>query len=105
LFRSPYDNAYVEQYSKDNKEPEWMTALRLEALDYANELDLPRPDKSNVTHWNFTTFKHTAEAEEITDLTQAPATIQDFIDKENLDRKIVILRNQRVAYSDRKSVV
>lgn len=99
LTQIPYDNTYVQNYSKKQNEPAWMTELRLQGLDHANALELPRPDKSNITHWNFTEFKHVAEADKIEDLTAVPAALQDFIDTENLPENIVILRNQRVAFS------
>lgn len=99
LTQIPYDNTYVENYSKKHNEPQWMTDLRLQGLDHANALELPRPDKSNITHWNFTNFKHVAEADTIEDLTSVPAPLQEFIDAENLPENIVILRNQQVAYA------
>src|SRR5690625_2451718 len=99
LTKVPFDNKYIEQFSKEKNEPKWMTTTRLEGLDLANTLDLPEPDKTNIRRWNFTNFKHTAEGETITDLTKAPKELQDFIDPNNLPENIVILRNQSVAYS------
>ncbi|MUV39164.1 FeS cluster assembly protein SufD [Lentibacillus sp. JNUCC-1] len=95
-----YDKAYVEQFSKAHQEPEWMTTLRLQALEQAYALDLPKPDKTNITRWNFTRFKHTAEKEaaEITSLQELPETLQDFIDQENITENLLIQRDQTVAY-------
>src|SRR5690625_1822763 len=95
----PYDQDYVKKYSKDNNEAAWMTELRLEGLDYANSLDLPEPDKTNINRWNFTKFKHLADGAVIESLDKVPAELQDFIDKDNLPENIIILRNQKVAYS------
>ncbi len=95
----PFDNKYVEQFSKENDEPKWMTTLRLEGLDLAQTLDLPKPDKTNITRWNFTKFKHGAEGEKISDLKNVPEQLKDFIDEKNTPKNIVILRNQSVAYA------
>ncbi|MEI3611609.1 Fe-S cluster assembly protein SufD [Pseudogracilibacillus sp. SO30301A] len=95
----PFDNKYVEQFSKENDEPKWMTTLRLEGLDLAQTLDLPKPDKTNITRWNFTQFKHGAEGEKISDLKNVPEQLKDFIDEKNTPKNIVILRNQSVAYA------
>ena len=89
----------MTQFSQKNNEPEWMKQLRLQALDQAESLDMPEPDKTNINRWNFTKFKHTAEAEEISSLTDLPEEIQDLFDKDNLPENIVVLRNQTVAYS------
>lgn len=95
----PFDNKYIEQFSKENDEPKWMTTLRLEGLDLAQSLDLPKPDKTNITRWNFTQFKHSSKGEKISDLKNIPEQLKDFIDENNTPKNIVILRNQSVAYA------
>src|SRR5699024_534172 len=95
----PFDNEYIEQFSKKNNEPKWMIELRLKGLDLAQSLDLPKPDKTNITRWNFTKFKHGAEGEKISELNNVPAELKDFIDEKNVPENIVIMRNQSVAYA------
>ena len=95
----PYNNEYIEQFSKENNEPSWMTSLRVKGLDLAQSLDLPKPDKTNITRWNFTQFKHGAKGEAISDLKNVPEDLKDFIDEDNIPENIVILRNQSVAYA------
>src|SRR5699024_4278997 len=95
----PFDTKYVEQFSKENNEPNWMTKLRVEGLDLAQSLDLPKPDKTKITRWNFTQFKHGAKGDKIDDLANVPDQLKDFIDTKNIPENIVILRNQTVAYS------
>ena len=94
----PFDKEYVEQFSKKNNEPEWMQKLRLEGLDLANSLELPKPDKTNINRWNFTKFKHTADGAKIESLEKVPSQLDDFIDADNAPENIIILRNQSVAY-------
>jgi len=99
LTKVPYDKQYIESYSKELNEPEWMTKLRLEGLDYAESLELPKPDKTNINRWNFTEFKHTSSGEKIDSLSDLPSQLNDFIDQENLPENLIILRNQSVAFS------
>src|SRR5690625_147318 len=99
LAKVPFETKYVEQFSKQNNEPEWMTKLRLEGLDLAQSLELPKPDKTNINRWNFTKFKHGAEGESIADLSNVPNALKDFIDEKNPSENIVIIRDQTVAYS------
>lgn len=94
----PYDRQYIENYSKVKNEPAWMTTLRLEGLDLAGSIDLPTPDKTKITRWNFIQGNHTGEGETITDLTDLPDALTEFIDTDNLPENIVILRNQTSVY-------
>src|SRR5690625_964106 len=95
-----YNKEYVTQFSQKNNEPEWMKDLRLQALSQAESLDMPEPDKTNITQWNFTDFKHTAEAEEISSLTDLPGEIRDLFDEDDMPENIIVIRNQTVAYSE-----
>lgn len=97
ITKVPFDENYVADFSKGQNEPTWMKELRLEALEMADTLELPKPDKTNINRWNFTQFKHTAAGEQIENLKDAPAALKGFIDETN--ENIVILRNQHVAYN------
>mgnify|MGYP001339316167 CR=1 FL=1 len=94
----PYDKAYVEQFSESKNEPDWMRSLRLEAFDQAEGLELPKPDKTNITRWNFHRFKHMAEGKTIESLNDLPTEINDLFDQNNIPENIIIQRNQTVAY-------
>src|SRR5699024_12286418 len=97
LTNLPYDYKYITEYSEKHNEPAWMKEFRLEALELANNLELPKPDKTNIRRWNFTESKHHADGEKINSLEEAPEAIKDFIDTEN--ENVMILRNQSVAYA------
>lgn len=95
----PYDKAYVEQFSNNLNEPEWMTSIRLQAFEQAQALDLPKPDKTNITRWNFSEFKHHAQGEVIPSINALPETLQGHLDEENVSDNLIIQRNQTVAYA------
>ncbi|MFU0792039.1 Fe-S cluster assembly protein SufD [Cerasibacillus sp. JNUCC 74] len=95
----PYDKEYIEQFSKERNEPAWMLELRVQALEQADTLELPKPDKTKIGKWNFTEFKHTATGEEITSLNQLPTEIQEFLDQDNLPENLIIQRNHSIAHS------
>jgi len=94
----PFDNEYIKQFSSKHNEPEWMQTLRLEGLELANSLELPKPDKSRINRWNFTEYKHVSEGEVIDSLQNAPEELLNFIDQDEAPENIIILRNQTVAY-------
>ena len=94
----PFDEKYVSDFSAEHNEPAWMKDIRLEGLDLANNLELPKPDKTKINRWNFTNFKHTTDkGEQIDSLENVPAALEEFVDVNN--ENIVILRNQSVAYA------
>lgn len=80
----PFDQDYLTNYSKESGEPQWLLDLRLQALSLAEELPLPKPDKTKITNWNFTNFqKHTVETS-ITSVDQLPEEVKALVDGENI---------------------
>lgn len=95
----PYDKEYIDQFSKERNEPEWMLELRLQALEQADALELPKPDKTKIGKWNFSQFKHTATGAAIQSLKELPNELQEFLDQENAPENLLIQRNHSVAYN------
>lgn len=84
---------YIEEFSKSHDEPEWMTAFRLAAAEKAEALEMPRPDKTNITRWDFSTFSHIGKNNlEEASLEGLPDHIQKLI---QLDKKenVLVLRD------------
>lgn len=80
----PFDQDYLSNYSKESGEQQWLSDLRLQAYSLAEELPLPKPDKTKITNWNFTGFqKHTVEAS-ITSVDQLPQEVKALVDVENI---------------------
>lgn len=95
-----YTKDYIEQFSKDRNEPEWMKTLRLEALEQSATLEMPKPDKTSIVRWNFSRFKHDyVQGESIESLEHLPEEIKDFFDPENLPENLLIQRNHSIAYA------
>ncbi|WP_163579290.1 Fe-S cluster assembly protein SufD [Gracilibacillus saliphilus] len=94
----PYDQDYVRSFSENRKEPEWMKELRLQALDLAEGLEMPKPDKTSIKRWKFDDYKHDVAGESINSINDLPEDIQVFLDMENHNENLVIQRNQSVAY-------
>ncbi|GAB3806218.1 Fe-S cluster assembly protein SufD [Virgibacillus kimchii] len=95
----PYDKDYIDQFSKDKNEPEWMREFRLEALEQAESLNMPEPDKTKIGRWNFSKFKHTATGEAVNALEDLPNELQEFFDAEKKPENLLVQRNHSVAYA------
>lgn len=95
----PYDQDYINQFSQDINEPQWMRDLRMQALEQAESLEMPKPDKTKIGKWNFSQFKHAVQGEKISSLDELPTEIQEFLDKDKASENLVIQRNNSVAYA------
>ncbi|GGC81635.1 FeS cluster assembly protein SufD [Thalassobacillus devorans] len=94
-----YDKEYVTKFSEGLNEPEWMKTLRLDALQQAERLPMPKPDKTKIDRWNFTKFTHDLRGEALSSLADLPDQIKDFVDRDKTDQNLVIQRDQRVAFA------
>ncbi|WP_117168971.1 Fe-S cluster assembly protein SufD [Paraliobacillus sediminis] len=96
--KQPYEKEYIEQFSEKQNEPDWMKAFRTQALEVSENLEMPRPDKTNISKWNFTKFSLEAEKNKLNSLKDLPEDIKVFVDTDKDDHNLVILRNQHNAY-------
>jgi len=95
----PFDQEYISSFSKEANEPSWLLDLRLQALAKAEDLALPKPDKTNISKWNFTAFdKHTSQASTISSVDELPEVVKALIDTEAV-KNLYVQRDQTAAYS------
>jgi Fe-S cluster assembly protein SufD len=73
------DAAVVTDLSKKHNEPEWLLKTRLEALENASRLPLPKTEKSNIDRWNFTRFTVAEEEAGISDLNELPEDVREYV--------------------------
>ncbi|EDL62955.1 Fe-S cluster assembly protein SufD [Bacillus sp. SG-1] len=95
----PVEKDYLDSFSKGQGEPEWFTDLRIQALTKAGELELPKPDKTKITKWNFTEFKqHTVESKPYQNLSELPEAAKALIDMDSTENNLYVQRNNTPAY-------
>ncbi|MFA1512021.1 MULTISPECIES: Fe-S cluster assembly protein SufD [Priestia] len=95
----PFDQEYISSFSKEANEPSWLLDLRLQALAKAEDLALPKPDKTNISKWNFTAFdKHTSQASTISSVDELPEVVKALIDTEAV-KNLYVQCDQTAAYS------
>ncbi|USK54405.1 Fe-S cluster assembly protein SufD [Cytobacillus solani] len=95
----PFDKEYVSSFSKEMGEPAWLTELRLSAIANAENLPMPKPDKTKIDKWNFTQFnKHIVSSEDFSSLNELPEEVKTLIDLEAADQNLYIQRNNRPSY-------
>ena len=88
----------VRSFSEINNEPVAFADFRVSALEKAAALELPKPDRTNITKWNFTDFPvHTVESAPYASLDEVPAEVKAIIDAETQEN-LYIQRNNTPAY-------
>lgn len=88
----------VRSYSANVKEADWMADFRADALAKTETLDMPAPDKTKITNWNFTQFpSHTVESSAFASLDELPEEAKALIDDEQKEN-IYVQHNNTPAY-------
>src|SRR3954465_6761655 len=94
--KKPFDKGYISSFSKEMGEPTWLTDLRVLALEQAENLPLPKADKTRIEKWNFSQFeKHIVKSEDFTSFDHLPDKVKMLIDVNKSNQSLYIQRNNR----------
>ncbi|ALF08616.1 Fe-S cluster assembly protein SufD [Parageobacillus thermoglucosidasius] len=95
----PFDQQYVRSFSGGRGEPDWLLQLRLQALAKAEELPLPKPDKTKIDNWNFTQFaNHIVERAPFASLDELPETVKALIEAGEGTKNLYVQRDHTPAF-------
>lgn len=91
------DRQAITRFSQDCGEPDWMRALRLESLERAEALPLPKLEKISLKNWNFTRFTPFKVEARLLSPETLPQDLRDlFAAGEN--RNVLVQQNSSVVY-------
>ncbi|PLT33980.1 Fe-S cluster assembly protein SufD [Bacillus sp. V5-8f] len=94
----PIEQETISSYSQQNNEPSWLTELRVQSLAEFENLPMPKPDKTKIDKWNFTSFKsHTVESQTFSSLEELPEEVKSLINIEEAGN-LYIQRNNTAAF-------
>ncbi|MBB6281850.1 Fe-S cluster assembly protein SufD [Geobacillus subterraneus] len=95
----PFDETYIRTFSSERGEPDWLTERRLEALAQAEQLPLPKPDKTKIDKWNFTDFsRHAVDSAPYAGLDDLPEAVKALIEAGEGTKNLYVQRNHTPAY-------
>ncbi len=87
----------VRSYSTVNQEPSWFAEYRVQALQAAENLPMPTPDKTKIDKWNFTNFPvHTVESKPFASLSELPEEVKAIVNENQ--KSVYIQRNNTPAF-------
>lgn len=88
----------VSARSTNGKEPEWMTKLRLEALELAAQLDLPKLEKTRIDRWKIDAYGEYHLSPQLNSLEDLPAEIKGLMQSQEHAGSLIVQRNSNVVY-------
>jgi Fe-S cluster assembly protein SufD len=92
----PFEQEDISSYSTKNNDPAWLSELRIQAFSELEKLPMPKPDKTKIDKWNFTSFQtHTVESEAFASLEELPEEIKSIIEE---NENLYIQRNNTPAH-------
>ncbi|WP_191560260.1 Fe-S cluster assembly protein SufD [Metabacillus idriensis] len=95
-----FNHDYVTSFSSELSEPEWLKELRLQALAKAEDLSMPRPDKTKIDKWNFTQFQtHSVDGKALTSLNDLSDEVKALINLEDENKNLYIQIDTTPAYT------
>lgn len=96
--KSNFDRESIMNYSKQHQEPDWLLNLRLRGLEQSEVLELPKPEKTNISKWNMLQFKQPAEEQLTAKAAHVPSELQGMIDEQEKGH-LIIHKNGIPVYS------
>ncbi|MEB3102415.1 Fe-S cluster assembly protein SufD [Ferviditalea candida] len=94
----PVDRHFVSALSDRKKEPSWMASLRLEALELAGSLELPKLEKTRIDRWNLHSFGQYTESPQLRELSELPETAQNLLQSGEQTDNLLVQRNSDVVF-------
>ncbi|MGE7905983.1 Fe-S cluster assembly protein SufD [Peribacillus sp. NPDC094092] len=92
----PFEQEDISSYSTKNNDPAWLSELRIQAFSELEKLPMPKPDKTKIDKWNFTSFQtHTVESEAFASLEELPEEIKSIVEE---NENLYIQRNNTPAH-------
>ncbi|MCR6095216.1 Fe-S cluster assembly protein SufD [Salipaludibacillus agaradhaerens] len=94
----PVNQQDITSFSKDRNEPQWFSDLRLTSLDKALNLELPKPDKTKISKWNFTSFDFDAKVEESNSFSLLSEGVRSLVGDEKNIQNLLAQKNGVTTY-------
>lgn len=93
----PINRNTITELSTSRQEPDWMLQLRLQALDMAEQLELPQLEKIYLDRWQLNQFGSGAPASTL-QAEQLPQEVKDLLQADQQTDNILVLTNSGGVY-------
>lgn len=93
----PIDRNSVADLSKSRNEPSWLTDLRLQALELAGSLELPKLEKTRIDRWQLDSYGSYKTALPLQKLEELPETARALIGETS--DNVIVQRNSGAVWN------
>lgn len=93
----PFNRDAVLAQSKKNNEPEWLTQLRVEALELAQTLELPKLEKTRINRWSLDGYGEYKQSSDQISIEQLPEDIRAFLSADD-GSNLLVQQDSGVVY-------
>lgn len=93
----PVDRSTVDALSKERREPEWMAALRREAIELAEQLKLPKLEKTRIDRWSVNDYGSYKSMPDVETVAQLPEGASQLL-SEDVHKHLLVQHNSSVTY-------
>lgn len=93
----PVDRQTISDLSKLNREPDWLSELRLKGLELAEQLELPKVEKTRIDRWSLESYGSYQASKPVVSVHDLPEEATALFG-ESFSNNLVIQRNSSAAY-------
>lgn len=93
----PVDRDAIQSLAQANNEPAWLTELRLEALELAGKLELPKLEKARLERWNIDAYGTYKSVKKVDALADLPAVVHELLGEE--PQELIVQQNSGVIFA------
>lgn len=94
----PVDRQTISDLSKRNREPDWLSDLRLKGLELAEQLELPKLDKTRIDRWSLDSYGSYHTSEQVCSVQELPEEAKALFG-ESFTNNLIIQRNSGAVYT------
>ncbi|MCQ4086912.1 Fe-S cluster assembly protein SufD [Saccharibacillus sp. JS10] len=94
----PVQAAQIKEWAETRGEAAWLTARRLEALELAGSLELPKPEKTKLDRWDLSAYGAFKASSTLASRDDLPAATKEFVEEGT--HNLIVQHNSGVVYTE-----
>ncbi|GGJ00066.1 Fe-S cluster assembly protein SufD [Paenibacillus hunanensis] len=94
----PLSAEALKSLSQQKNEPAWLAESRLNALELASRLELPKPEKTKIDKWNLSDYGTYQQATSVASLQELPEAVRALV-KEEEATNLLVQKDSGAVYS------
>lgn len=94
----PVQAAQIKEWAEARSEAAWLTERRLQALELAASLELPKPEKTKLDRWDLSAYGAFKAAATVSTRDDLPTATKEFVEEGT--HNLIVQHNSGVVYTE-----